>query len=765
MHVQQLAGSHRAGGIVDRALTVQRQAPIADHLPLAVVQVRHLKADVTSGQFAALVVQAGAADQRIAGALDTARLMIVQCPLGCQAQGALTDDRALLAVVQGGSYQLQVLLSAQATALVVEDTAGIDIQSATGRYQAGHVIQGGNIQGHPGEAGNLSARVTQPGQVGDQFTIAAHQPALAIEQLVGIQIQATAAQHSALVLVIQGARADVRALFRTQGAALIVQGLRRGHRQIAAGDQAVAIVIEGLRIDGEITAGIATVIGIDPGLDDAAVAQLPTGAEADAVAGRQVFLVVQVAAALHIQRATGVDRTLGIEAGNLDLDRAPRRSLDHAQVTVGVDLDIAAAGSEVTGEPYPHTRFSSHQLDRPGIHPAQGRRVDRQFRLGAAVVGAGGGVQCLGVDVVAPGDDAQVFRLDLGVDLGAAGDDFEAVDVVGVERRALDGHLPLIDLITAELAVFDHRLASGQGGFRGVDEAAAIAADAIGVGDDHMGRLPRHFGVTAQLAGAATVDFVEDGLRGDALEVRVADDDPAQLGALRAVGGVVEDQPLLADVVVVELVVRQAAAIGRGDIDDGHAVARLPQAGARRADHDAFRLGPQRLPEHGVGQDERQAALGHAPEVLAGFQGSRRLAGQESELANIHVEGLEKTRIRGGNPGGSRSALRARSGHPGVQGNGRRSRWSPGAGRGRTAPGSCSTDARAAHRCNGRHGSRPGRSPGCCRTRRTPGAASRGSPDGSSAGRCASNRRCRRTATDPCTRESTTARPGWCAAG
>ncbi|MEE1883780.1 hypothetical protein V0R55_26890, partial [Pseudomonas soli] len=102
-----------------------------------------------------------------------------------------------------------------------------------------------------------------------------------------------------------------------------------------------------------------------------------------------------------------------------------------------------------------------------------------------------------------------------------------------------------------------------------VDEAAAIAGDAVGVGDDDMRPASGHFGVAAQLAGVGAVDLVEDDAGRRPPQVRVAEDDAAQLGGLGPLGGVVEDQPLLADVVVAELVVRQAAAVGRGDIDDG----------------------------------------------------------------------------------------------------------------------------------------------------------------------------------------------------
>ena len=172
----------------------------------------------------------------------------------------------------------------------------------------------------------------------------------------------------------------------------------------------------------------------------------------------------------------------------------------------------------------------------------------------------------------------------------------------------------------------------------GVDEAAAAAGDAVGVGDDDLGRLPRHFGVAAQLAGAAAVDFVEDDIGSAALQVRVAKDDAAQLRRLSAFGGVVEDYAVGADVVVLELVVGQAAAIGRGDVHHRYAIARRAHGGAGGADHDAFGLGQQRLPEQGVGQDQCQATFGQAEERVTAFQGSRRLANQEGKLANIHFK-------------------------------------------------------------------------------------------------------------------------------
>src|SRR3546814_6150077 len=78
------------------------------------------------------------------------------------------------------------------------------------------------------------------------------------------------------------------------------------------------------------------------------------------------------------------------------------------------------------------------------------------LRFGAAVVGTGGGVEGVGIDVIASGNNRQVFRLDLGVDLGAAGDDFEVVDVVGVEACAFDGDAAFIHLITIQPRSEEH---------------------------------------------------------------------------------------------------------------------------------------------------------------------------------------------------------------------------------------------------------------------------------------------------------------------
>nr|WP_231740092.1 hypothetical protein [Pseudomonas composti] len=191
------------------------------------------------------------------------------------------------------------------------------------------------------------------------------------------------------------------------------------------------------------------------------------------------------------------------------------------------------------------------------------------------VVGLGGCGQGAGIHLVAAGDDVELLRVQLGVDLRAAGDQVELVDIASVEALTLDGDLSAVDVETLQAAVLDDRRAGAKGDARGVDEAAAIAGDAVRVGDDDRRRAPGHFRVAPELAGVATGDFVEDQPGSAVLQVRVADHVAAQLGLAQGLIAIIEDQALLADVVVGELVVRQAAAVRGGDVDHRYTVLRL----------------------------------------------------------------------------------------------------------------------------------------------------------------------------------------------
>ncbi|CRM09953.1 hypothetical protein [Pseudomonas sp. 58 R 3] len=471
---------------------------------------------------------------------------------------------------------------------------------------------------------------------GGQRPVTGNQPTLGVLQAIGRDSQAAVAENTAFVLVVDCGGGNLGVLFGTQCAALVVQRLGI-HVQRAAGNHTGAGVGDGLAAQAHVARGVASVVGVDAGFNDVAVGQRAAAGQRNAVTGSQTLAVGKVALGVHVKGGTGIHRPFGVQACGVDVDRAAGGSLRQAQMPIGIELDITTTGRQRAVELHTHTGFGAHQFDCTGVHAAQGAGVDGQLGFGAAVVGPHSGFEAFGVDVVAPGDHGQLTGVDLCVDLGRAGDDFEAVDVAGVQAFAVDGHGAAVHLVVVQATdVVHHRLAGGQGHVGRVDKPATAARDAVRVGDDHLGRLPRHFGVTTQLARAAAVDFVEDDVRRAALEVGVADDVTAQLGVGHRARGVVEDHAVGADVVVLELVVGQATAIRGGDVHHRHAIARLADAGGRVAHHNAFGLGQQRLPEQRVDQDQHQPALGQAEERVAALQGSRRLAGQKGKVANIH---------------------------------------------------------------------------------------------------------------------------------
>ncbi|MDT4830680.1 hypothetical protein FQZ97_641540 [compost metagenome] len=287
----------------------------------------------------------------------------------------------------------------------------------------------------------------------------------------------------------------------------------------------------------------------------------------------------QVVAGFHRGVAAGVGRAGQLGALRVDPQVAGRNRLRQGHLAVGVDADIAGAGPHVAGQPHSDPGLGAQQTDGSGVHAAQGGAVDGQGRRGAAIGGARGGGQALGLHVVAAGDDVQVAGMEFGVDPSAAGNQLELVDIAGIQAVTFDGDVTAIHLEAAEPPAFQHRLAGGHGHPRGVDEAAAVAGEAMGVGHYDPRRLAGDFGIAGQQAAVAAGDFVEDGAGGATLEVGVAEDQAAKLGGLGPLRGVVEDQPLRADVVFAEAVVGQAVAIGRGDVDHRHAVTGLAQPG------------------------------------------------------------------------------------------------------------------------------------------------------------------------------------------
>ena len=654
---------HAPGAVVDVAASHVEQQLLADDCAALVIQVGGVQFDIAlpglqaalgvvellrggegelagvGAQYAACVAAEGAGrNVQIGAGLGETLVVVKGVGHGEVERAAVGLDQALEAVVEvagsdgrglGHQHAVLVVQAAGVDGQVVGDdlpTAVVQVGAGEHQAAAGHfdtalaVVQGGAV-----ERGGLAfAEADQAAEVDDGRRV--DRQAL------------LAKQASAGALVGEFGAADLDGL-RLDDRALVGQRLRGGNRQCAAGQQ-VAAGGDGLRVHHQIAGGVAAVISGDAGFDDAGVVHAGR-VDLDALAGGDALAVDQGLGAGDLHVAVGVDLVGEVDVLRGDFDVTGGRRLRHAQAPVGVELNIAATGGQGAVELHAHTCLGAHQFDRAGIHAAQGRRVDRQLRLGAAVIGAGGGFQALRIDVVAPGDHVEFAGVDLCVDLGRAGDDVETFDVAGVQAFAVDGHGAAIHFIALQLAAcVEYRFAGGEGDVGGVDKAATAARHAVRVGDDDLGRLPRHFGIAAQLAGAAAVDFVEDDVRRAALEVGVADNDPAQLGVDHGAVAVVEDHAVGADVVVLELVMGQARAIGGSDVYHRHAIARRAHGGARRTDHNALGLGQQRLPEQCVGKDQRQPALGQAEERVPALQGGRRLAGQEGELANIHCQAL-----------------------------------------------------------------------------------------------------------------------------
>ena len=554
LEVQPRGGLELAAGVEQILLEFQVQSALlgADQAVMAVVQALAGHRDLVGEQLATLVEYFAARGLEQGLGLEPAGIVVELLGNDEGRCGLAGTDQALPVIQPVGADVQRV---GDHRALLVAHLAGLDGQPRGGHLQApAIVVQAIERQVH----GLPVAEADQAAQVGDGR---------------GIEHQFALGQQPRLFTLVENSCSVDPHLGPLDHPALVVQDLACREVEIATGqDIATVLQVAGDQLDLAVV--VAAVVGIDPGLDDAVVDHLRSVHHLDPVTGRQAGAYLDLLAGLQGRLGTGIGLALEIDVPGLHGDGLVGADTRYRDLAIGVDLDIAGAGGHVPGHVHPHAPFGTHQADGPGIHPTQRRAVDGQLRLGLGLAVAGRDAQVVGLDVVAPGDDVELLGVEVGIELGAAGDQVELVDIAGIEPGALDADIATLDLEPVEPLAFDHRLAGGQGRPRGIDEAATVAGDAMGVGDDDPGGLPGHLGVAGQLAAVAAGDFVEDDLRRLALEVGVAEDVATQLGALGRIGGVVEDQAVTADVVFAELVMGQAAAIGPVDIDDGHAVTR-----------------------------------------------------------------------------------------------------------------------------------------------------------------------------------------------
>ncbi|VFS12945.1 Uncharacterised protein [Yokenella regensburgei] len=260
------------------------------------------------------------------------------------------------------------------------------------------------------------------------------------------------------------------------------------------------------------------------------------------------------------------------------LNSAAGKALVHAELAAGIKGDIPLTRIKIA-KVNPDAFLARHQTDPVGVHAAERAGIDRHrrritftlLRLNAAVC----------ANAVRPGHHPQIFSVHLGVNFRGPGDYRQRVAAAGINPFAFDGDCAFSDIQRLQVAVgIKHRFTGRQSSVRCVDKSAAIAGYAVGVRDHHVCRFPRHFRHPLQLRAVAAGHFVDDGLRFlPWSEIGVAGNDPAKLGLIELVGGVVEDDPFFSDVIVLELVMGDSRPVRRGDIHHRHAVGRAVHAG------------------------------------------------------------------------------------------------------------------------------------------------------------------------------------------
>ncbi|CUI58274.1 Uncharacterised protein [Achromobacter xylosoxidans] len=228
---------------------------------------------------------------------------------------------------------------------------------------------------------------------------------------------------------------------------------------------------------------------------------------------------------------------------------------------------------------------------------------------------------------------------DLGVDFQCPGQQVEPAQVGAVQPRPFDRQATFGDVETQGAIRADDGLARGQRGAVGVEETAAVATNAGGVGDDDAGAMARHFQHARQLGRIGCGDLVQDDARMPVAQHGIAGHRAGQL-RLAARAAVVQHHARGADIELGETVVGNAAGRRRRDVDHRHAAAHAhhgPLAGHALV--------------HGDGQGLRQRGRPdlrgqHQPDN----QGTKR--GHERKGSMERTDARRRARLAGGRPDG-----------------------------------------------------------------------------------------------------------------
>ncbi|VVN48573.1 hypothetical protein PS681_06091 [Pseudomonas fluorescens] len=362
---------------------------------------------------------------------------------------------------------------------------------------------------------------------------------------------------------------------------------------VAAGNNLAAMLTR-------LTVGLGAVVGFPGDADGAVVpvfALFLKLAAFDCGQGQVAFRVDSDVASADIgsrqrQILAAVQSDIALTAANTGtghVEAVSQRFTADTQVTGRTNLHAVTPGHLHRAHPHACAFGGADNIDAPGLHRAEQTGVDalisgvarwiHGFHLTAGVI-----------DLIAPDREIQLIaRSDRALTVDTRRDQ---VDRALTVAQAAAVNLQLTAGIAAvqalQFAVIQFRTTDHQIGVRRVDKTAAIHRDAVGVGQHVIGCAAEDFLRAVDGGRVATDHFVEDHARGLALQLRVGRQLPGQL-RLPGLQGVVQHQALAVDVVVEELVVRQARTVGRDDVDDGHTALGLQLRGTARSrcDHDA----------------------------------------------------------------------------------------------------------------------------------------------------------------------------------
>ncbi len=243
----------------------------------------------------------------------------------------------------------------------------------------------------------------------------------------------------------------------------------------------------------------------------------------------------------------------------------------------------ATTGCHVSVQIDADTGLRTYQSDFSRVHAAKARNVQGERRPSSFGLCRVTNFERCCVDVVQAGDHVQSLRVDGGIDLHSTSKQSGALKVPAIQAVPGDVQKTAGDAKGLKRpTAAEYRQSGCQDATRYVDEAAAVAGQAIGVANDDFRSLACDLQIAGNVRWQRARDLVDDNSRRIAREIGVARNEPSDL-RLHDGARVVENDALRGDVELVVLILRDAGCGGRCDIHQRQAVRRRADARCMRA--------------------------------------------------------------------------------------------------------------------------------------------------------------------------------------